>query len=126
MLLKNNGNCFAKIIILISFFSMSYQIRIPLKQIKTKFQKSIPKKIYSNSDNSATISDNFNILDNYLFAADVTIGSNNQTLTILLDTGSEIFWVSGIEQFSSYYNPEKSKTKNYYHLSVDLLRCKPY
>ena len=110
MLLKNNGNCFAKIIILISFFSMSYQIRIPLKQIKTKFQKSIPKKIYSNSDNSATISDNFNILDNYLFAADVTIGSNNQTLTILLDTGSEIFWVSGIGQFSSYYNPEKSKT----------------
>ena len=53
-------------------------------------------------------------MDNYLFAADVSIGSNKQIFTILLDTGSEILWVPGQEAVSSsganIYNPSNSQT----------------
>ena len=109
MFLKNNGFSAQKIILLIfnliHLFSFSLQIAIPLKQIKTKFQKTIPRKITSNSDFAPSISDHINTLDNYLFVADLIIGSNKKTFTILLDTGSEIFWVSG-----NRYNPSNSVT----------------
>ena len=99
------------IIILITIISVTYQIQIPIKKIKTKFQK----KIFSNPrPTSVYTSARFNLLDNYLFAVDLSIGSNKQTFTIILDTGSEILWVPGKEAVSSsganIYNPSSSKT----------------
>ena len=100
------------IIILINLYSVTYQIKIPIKNVKTKFQKSINKKI-SNTGLSS-ISDEFNTLENYLFATDITIGSNKQKFTILLDTGSEILWVAGEQAVSSpyanAYRPSSSTT----------------
>ena len=100
------------IIILINLYSVTYQIKIPIKNVKTKFQKSINKKI-SNTGLSS-ISDEFNTLENYLFATDITIGSNKQKFTILLDTGSEIIWVAGEQAVSSpyanAYRPSSSTT----------------
>ena len=51
-------------------------------------------------------------LDNYLFAVDVTLGSDKQPFTLILDTGSEIVWVPGIPTDNSkrYYNPQTSST----------------
>ena len=99
------------IFILITIISQSYQIQIPIKKINTKFQK----KISSNpGQTSSYISKQFSILDNYLFAVDLSIGSNKQTFTILFDTGSEILWVPGKEAVSSsganIYDPSSSTT----------------
>ena len=88
------------IIILIYLNSETYQIKIPIKKIKTKFQKAIHKKIVPNL---SAISDEFSTLENYLFAVDLTIGSNNQKFTMLLDTGSQILWVPGEQAVSSSY-----------------------
>ena len=97
------------IFILINLYDISYQIKIPVRQIKTTFQKSISRKVSNNSPQ--TISDNFNTLNNYLFAADITIGSNKQPFTVLLDTGSEILWVSGQDSSNSKkYTPANSST----------------
>lgn len=117
MSIKKNfkKNSLFLIIILISIISTTYQIIIPIKLVKTKFQKTISKKLSTNSDNSTqSISDEFNTLYNYLFAVDLTIGSNNQKLTILLDTGSEILWVPGTQTTSSskIYNPSESQTSS--------------
>jgi hypothetical protein len=110
-----NQLLFSIIILLISFKSITYQIKVPIKLIKTTFQKVIAKKISSNDDSSTqSISDPLNHLDNYLFAIDFNIGSNNQKFTILLDTGSEIFWIPGSESSSSKtkYNPSNSQTSS--------------
>ena len=108
-------NSFFLKIILISLISTTYQIVIPIKLIKTKFQKTIPNKLSPNTDTiTPSISDEFDTLYNYLFAVDITIGSNNQKLTMLLDTGSEIFWVPGtqITYSSKVYNPSESQTSS--------------
>ena len=118
MSIKNTRNqiLFSIIILLISFKSITYQIEVPVKLIKTNFQKVVTKKISTNDDDSSTqsISDPLNHLDNYLFAIDLTIGSNDQKFTILLDTGSEIFWVPGSDSTSSKkkYNPSNSQTSS--------------
>ena len=117
MLIKNMRNqlLFLIITILISLKSITYQIQVPLKQIKTTFQKIIPKKITTADDSSTqSISSHINNLDNYLFATEMTIGSNNQKFTILLDTGSEILWVPGQGSSSRYkkYNPSDSQTSS--------------
>jgi hypothetical protein len=102
-------NIFILLFILINLYSLSYQITIPVRQVKTKFQKSIPKKVSDKSTQS--ISDQFNTLDNYLFAADIEIGSNKQPFTVLLDTGSEILWVPGQDESTSKkYIPSNSIT----------------
>lgn len=105
-------NIFISIFFLINLYSISYQIKIPVKQIKTKFQKSIPKKVSTDPDiTPQSISDEFNKLDNYLFAVDISIGSNKQPFRVLLDTGSEILWVPGQEvSTSKKYIPSSSST----------------
>lgn len=99
------------IFILTLINSATYQIQIPIKKVKTKFQKKLSSNL---GPTSYYISEQFNILDNYLFAVDLSIGSNKQTFTILLDTGSEILWVPGQEAVSSsganVYNPSGSIT----------------
>ena len=109
--LDNRKKIILSFFILISIISVTYQISIPIKKVKTKFQK----KISSNPGiTTGYVSGQFNTLDNYLFGADLSIGSNKQTFTILLDTGSEILWVPGQEAVSSsgsnVYIPTTSKT----------------
>ena len=91
-------------IIIISYY-LTLQIKIPIKKIKTKFQK----RIINNSSTYKLISNPLNALENFLFGVDLTIGSNKQPFTIMLDTGSEILWVPGIETlFSKVYIPSDS------------------
>ena len=118
MSIKNTRNqlLFLIITILISLKSITYQIQVPLKQIKTTFQKVITKKVTPTDDSSPqSISSHINNLDNYLFATEMLIGSNDQKFTILLDTGSEILWVPGQGSSSTRYkkyNPSDSQTSS--------------
>ena len=118
MLLKLNyvkNYKFYSLIILIILISKGFPISIKLKKIKTTFQKKTSNKI-SSSDSDITIenkSGKINNLDNYLFAADVKIGSDKQSFTIILDTGSELLWVPGVDDSSTgakIYHPSTSTT----------------
>ena len=93
--------------IILIFVIKSYQIKIPLKLVKTTFQKRLSNKL-SGLD---LITSQDNTVINYLFGAEITIGSNKQPFTVILDTGSEILWVEG-EQVSSSnkYIPSNSQT----------------
>ena len=69
------------------------------------FNKIIPQKkhLTHNNQSSYMISQNIIDLADYLFAIDIKIGSNGQTFTMLIDTGSEIVWVpSKNTDFSRY------------------------
>lgn len=88
-------------------------LEIPLKLVKTKYRKTINKKasLLNNQPSKTIISDKFYTLEDFLFATNITIGSNNQQFTIILDTGSEILWVPGTGSSSSgerTYNPTTS------------------
>ena len=106
ILIQISKRIFSLFIILILYFK-TYQIKIPLKLVKTPFQKRISNKI-SGLD---SITNQANTIANYLFGTEITIGSNKQPFTVILDTGSEILWVEG-EQVSSSkkYIPSNSET----------------
>ena len=93
--------------IVLILISKTYQIKIPLKLVKTPFQKRISNKI-SGLD---SITKQDNTIANYLFGTEITIGSNKQPFTVILDTGSEILWVEGENVSSSKkYIPSNSQT----------------
>ena len=85
-------------------------LEIPVKQVKTKFKK-LANKNANSIENPSTISRIVDILEINLLAIDITFGSNNQLLTILLDTGSDILWVAGPGSSNkNIYNPLNSET----------------
>ena len=85
-------------------------LEIPVKQVKTKFKKLSNKKANPTNDPSK-ISSTIDILEINLLAIDISFGSNNQYLTILLDTGSDILWVAGPGSSNkNLYNPSNSAT----------------
>ena len=125
--------------ILIAFLKttiiISQQIEIPLKLINTSYLKyPKPKTIFINknslyniksfhllknsfiSDSQTTLSCNIELLNSFLFAAEIEIGSNSQKFDVVLDTGSEILWVPEVNSINSnpqierFYNPKNSKT----------------
>ena len=63
-----------------------------------------------------TVHAKIDILSCNLFAAEVSIGSNNQNFTIILDTGSIVFWVpkvnsdDGEANIAHHYDPATSQT----------------
>ena len=87
----------------------NYFFRIPkIKIIKKN------KNITNNGNNKyySMISKNLKDLVDFLFAIEIKIGSNQQTFTLLIDTGSEITWVPGIASkgYNNYFNPGSSTT----------------
>ena len=100
---------FFLILIFISF-KITNEIQIPIKLVKSNFGKRTNKKL--NSIDKSNISQDIKNLNNYLFAIDIKFGSNGQSFTMLIDTGSEIAWVPGIisENNNKYYNPGSSTT----------------
>ena len=97
------------LILLFNLFQVISSLEIPLKLVKSKKQRRRRIKIPSLEK---MISENIKTLDNYLFAIDVTVGSDKQPFTLILDTGSNIVWVPGIitEGSDKYYNPQTSTT----------------
>ena len=104
---------FALILLFLSI-DYTFQLQIPIKLVKSNFRKRITKKTQSNNDISPTsmISEKILDLDQYVFAIDITIGSDKQPFTFLIDTGSEIAWVPGVPSGGSdkFYKPESSTT----------------
>ena len=119
-----NKNCFL-IILFISFLttSNSGQIKIPIKLINTTFSKyssvkqvfikvnsllkinifnSIINKFLQNQQQ--TLNCKVEILNSFLFAAEIEIGSNSQKFNVILDTGSQILWVPEIDLISHFLN----------------------
>lgn len=99
-------------LILIYFlFATTEQLKIPMKLVKTRFRKNINKKS-SNSIDKNKISKQIKDTADYIFAIDITLGSNKQPFTLLVDTGSEIVWVPGqkLDSFDKYFNPKSSST----------------
>ena len=128
-------NLFLLIIFLMITKIISQQIELPLKLINTSYSKyPKPKKIFIKknslyniksfhhkkksliSDSQTTLSCNIELLNSFLFAAEIEIGSNNQKFDVVLDTGSEILWVPEINSVNSntqiehFYIPKNSKT----------------
>jgi hypothetical protein len=133
--MEKKQNFFLLIIFLIITIITSPQIELPLKLINISYSKySKPKKIFINknslyniksfhhlkksfiTDSQTTLSCNIELLNSFLFAAEIEIGSNNQKFDVVLDTGSEILWVPEINSINSnnqiehFYNPKNSKT----------------
>ena len=106
---NNSKKEFFLILIFISF-KITNEIQIPIKLVKSNFGKRTNKKL--NSIDKSNISQDIKNLNNYLFAIDIKFGSNGQSFTMLIDTGSEITWVPGIisENNNKYYNPGSSTT----------------
>ena len=118
-----NKNCFL-IILFISFLTTnSEQIKIPIKLINTTFSKyssvkqvfikvnsllkinifnSIINKFLQNQQQ--TLNCKVEILNSFLFAAEIEIGSNSQKFNVILDTGSQILWVPEIDLISHFLN----------------------
>ncbi len=109
MKFNNSKKEFFLILIFISF-KITNEIQIPIKLVKSNFGKRTNKKL--NSIDKSNISQDIKNLNNYLFAIDIKFGSNGQSFTLLIDTGSEITWVPGIisENNNKYYNPGSSTT----------------
>ena len=109
MKFNNSKKEFFLILIFISF-KITNEIQIPIKLVKSNFGKRTNKK--PNSIEKSNISQDIKNLNNYLFALDIKFGSNGQSFTMLIDTGSEIAWVPGIisENNNKYYNPGSSTT----------------
>ena len=109
MKFNNSKKEFFLILIFISF-KITNEIQIPIKFVKSNFGKRTNKK--PNSIEKSNISQDIKNLNNYLFAIDIKFGSNGQSFTMLIDTGSEIAWVPGIisENTNKYYNPGSSTT----------------
>ena len=81
-------------------------LSIPVKQVKTKFKK-VPNSIYNPSKSSSLV----DVLEIMLPAIDIRLGSNNQYITVLLDTGSDILWVAGPgSSRANIYNPSNSES----------------
>ena len=111
----NDSKKFFSLILLFISFKITYQIQIPIKSVKTSFNKIIKKNKNITSNNGKNkyyymISKNMKDLVDYLFAIEVKIGSSQQTFTLLIDTGSEIAWVPGISTtgYNNYYIPGRS------------------
>ena len=107
--MKNTNSIrFFSLILLFTFFKAISSIQIPIKLVKSSNKRSKGGFLPIKNMVSGKIKD----LDNYLFAVDVTLGSDKQPFTLILDTGSEIVWVPGIPTDNSkrYYNPQTSST----------------
>ena len=113
--MKNNSlkNLFSLFLLFILFNSTN-QIAIPIKLVKSSFNKRLNKTIplTITTQPSNMISQDIIDLVDYLFAIDIKVGSEGQIFTMLIDTGSEIAWVPGIIDQGSdrYFNPSSSKT----------------
>ena len=143
----------SKITIILHFFIIflliqdinSQQIIYPLKLIKSNYTKyPLAKNIFIKITSLKTI--NFNsfqkiqnfgqnskefltssidILSSNLFATEIHIGSNNQKLNVILDTGSQILWVPENNSFTSnteinFYEPKESKTAQYLNKEFEI------
>ena len=107
----NKKNIFSLIIISNILSYTICIIKVPVKLVTTKFNKLINKKTLNNNPSTAMSTSLIDILDICLFAVDITFGSKNQFLTVLLDTGSDILWVSGPGSSNkNIYNPSNSIT----------------
>ena len=107
----NKKNVFTLIIISNILSYTICIIKVPVKLVTTKFNKLINKKTLNNNPSTAMSTSLIDILDICLFAVDITFGSKNQFLTVLLDTGSDILWVSGPGSSNkNIYNPSNSIT----------------
>jgi DUF2075 family protein len=124
------------LLLITSLFYLNHcVIEIPFKPIKVK---GIPK--YRNIkleepilDTNLTIKFNKSFLSsqgkatlntNYLFLANIKIGSNSQSFNLLLDTGSYILWVPNKDSVDKYkiknhYNPSQSTTSSYTEQSFE-------
>jgi hypothetical protein len=106
----NKNNILSLLIISNVLSNIICILEIPIKQIKTKFKK-IENKNINSIDNPSKITSEVDILEISLLAIDIRFGSNNQILTILLDTGSDILWVAGPGSSNkNIYNPSNSET----------------
>ena len=124
------------LLLITSLFYLNHcVIEIPFKPIKVK---GIPK--YRNIkleepilDTNLTIKFNKSFLSsqgkatlntNYLFLANIKIGSNSQSFNLVLDTGSYILWVPNKDSVDKYkiknhYNPSQSTTSSYTEQSFE-------
>ena len=85
--MKNTNSIrFFSLILLFTFFKAISSLQIPIKLVKSSNKRSKGGFLPIKNMVSGKIKD----LDNYLFAVDVTLGSDKQPFTLILDTGSEI------------------------------------
>ena len=91
----------------------SLLIIIPLKEIPINSTS----KITNNKNITSFVNKDIIIFEKYcLYAAELTIGSNNKKFFLLVDTGSTITWVAKINnedygvKINNQYNPEESTT----------------
>ena len=115
MITRNSSKIFSLFLLLILTENI-ISIKIPIKLVKSSFQKGIPKTkhLMNNNDNklSYIASQKVYTDSDYLFLVDMQFGSNSKSLTVILDTGSEILWVPGynVNNNGKYYNPSESTT----------------
>ena len=139
------------IILFTSFLTTnSEQIKIPIKLINTTFSKyssvkqvfikveSLTKiNIYNSKVNKflqnpqQTLNCKVGILNSFLFAAEIEIGSNSQKFNAILDTGSQILWIPENNSISSnntknFYKPSISKTSSKTQMEFEVLYVTGY
>ena len=148
----NYNNClfpnkYYFLFLLLSHISLNDCIlEIPLKSIKIKriqkYSNIIIKEpkgyfgIYNNINRTILINEGKTILnEDILFLANIKIGSNNQSLNLMFDTGSYIIWVPKLGSADKYkinnhYDPSKStssyNTKETFELKYGTGSCRGF
>lgn len=122
-MVESKKSFFFIIFFLLNFFFTNGILEIPLKPIRVKGVPKFPnitKMVSGNRiivNNSAIFMEEGNSIINndLIFLANVKIGSDSQNFNLLLDTGSDLFWVAGKDCLGDniirrYFIPESSST----------------
>lgn len=131
------------LLFLINLYFCKNVIEIPLKPMKVK---NVPKyqnitlikagkRFRANNSSIYYEEGNTNINTDLLFLADVKVGSNNNKFSLLLDTGSNIFWIAekgcdGSHKIKNFFDPSSSTTckptGEYFEIKYGSGSCEGY
>ena len=129
--MKNNILIIKNILFLSYISLINCIIEIPLIPMEVKGvqkYKNIKIKIQNYSYNNKTVfieEGKATINMNYIFLANVKIGSNEQEFNLVLDTGSSLLWVPKLNskdssEINHHYDPTKSTTSKYLRGSFSI------